>query len=378
VIEQINPMPDVFKVLIVDDSRLFRGEVAQVVQAVPGFVVVGSVFNGVKAVEFIQGHAVDLILLDQEMPEMNGLATLAAVMQHNAQAGTRTAVLMVSSHTTAAADVTIKALTGGAFDFVTKPSTAVDGPGAISRLKSDLVAKLKAFAHSRLPHLSAAMSHGSTPLLTPAPSATFDRPGTRHVVRAIVIGASTGGPRALGDVVPPLCGYFPGVPIFIVQHMPAGFTASLAQNLAKQSGRTCVEAKDNQLVELNTIYVAPGGQHLNLRRGGMGIMTGLPDLPPENGCRPAVDVLFRSSADCYGADLLAVILTGMGNDGTAGLVHVKRAGGHVIAQNQATSVVWGMPGSAVAAGVVDEVHPLGDIAVACDLYQRRLVMRNSR
>jgi two-component system, chemotaxis family, protein-glutamate methylesterase/glutaminase len=358
-------MPEALKVLIVDDSRLFRGTVAEIVSSVPGLTVAGSVFNGVKCVEFVRQFPVDLVLLDQEMPEMDGLSALSAIQKFNQENHARVAVLMVSSYTKVGAETTVKALTLGAFDFVSKPQ-ASDGVGSEARFRTDLIGKLKTFMLSRQPVVAVPMSTAAA-VVTPT-----DR---SRRVRAIVIGSSTGGPKALGEVMPGLSEFFPQVPIFIVQHMPVGFTASLAQTLAKQTNRPCVEAKENDPVDPRTIYIAPGGKHLNLRRGGLGIHTGLPDLPPENGCKPAADVLFRSSADCYGNELLAIILTGMGNDGTAGLGHVKRAGGHVIAQDQATSVVWGMPGSAVAAGVVDEVHPLSNIAVAADLYQRRLAMK---
>ncbi|MGH7179904.1 MAG: CheB methylesterase domain-containing protein, partial [Tepidisphaeraceae bacterium] len=181
--------------------------------------------------------------------------------------------------------------------------------------------------------------------------------------RAIVIGASTGGPRALCELLPELCKLVK-LPILIVQHMPAGFTKSLAESLARQTGRSAVEASDGMTLSSADIFVAPGGRHLVLRGPAASVSLALNEQPPENGCRPSADVLFRSAAAVLGGEVIAVILTGMGRDGTAGLGAIRRAGGHVIAQDQATSVVWGMPGSAVEAGVTDEVHPLDRIAHA--------------
>jgi two-component system chemotaxis response regulator CheB len=182
-------------------------------------------------------------------------------------------------------------------------------------------------------------------------------------VRAVVIGTSTGGPRALAALMPELCQKV-DVPILIVQHMPAGFTKQLAESLARQTGRNIVEATDGMKVQQAWGYIAPGGKHLLLRGPSAAPLTALNEQPPENGCRPSADVLFRSAASIFGADVLAIILTGMGQDGTAGLGAIRRAGGHVIAQDQDSSIVWGMPRSAVEKGVVDEVLPLDRIAAA--------------
>jgi two-component system chemotaxis response regulator CheB len=182
-------------------------------------------------------------------------------------------------------------------------------------------------------------------------------------MRAVVIGTSTGGPRALSALLPDLCTVVE-LPILIVQHMPPGFTKSLADSLARQTGRKVVEATEGMPLERATVYIAPGARHLLLRGSSVSPVIALNEQPPENGCRPSADVLFRSAASVLAGEVVAVILTGMGNDGTAGLSAIRRAGGHVIAQDEASSVVWGMPGSAVAAGVVDEVYPLDRIAVA--------------
>jgi two-component system chemotaxis response regulator CheB len=186
------------------------------------------------------------------------------------------------------------------------------------------------------------------------------RPGA---IRAIAIGASTGGPRALFELLPELSARV-AVPILIVQHMPPDFTRSLAESIARQTQRTVIEVTDGAALTSAQIFIAPGGRHLVVRGAPAGAIAGLSEAPPENGCRPSADVLFRSVAAVFGRDVLALILTGMGRDGTAGLQAVRRAGGYVIAQDEASSVVWGMPGSAVQAGVVDEVRPLREIAAA--------------
>jgi two-component system chemotaxis response regulator CheB len=179
----------------------------------------------------------------------------------------------------------------------------------------------------------------------------------------IVIGASTGGPRALSTLMPELCSLV-NLPILIVQHMPRGFTQSLADSLARETRKSVLEATDGSPIVADHVYIAPGGQHLVIRGSPTTAKTGLSDQPPENGCRPSADVLFRSAAGAFGSAVTAIILTGMGRDGTAGLGAVKRAGGFVFAQDEASSVVWGMPGSAVEAGVTNQVLPLPHLARA--------------
>jgi two-component system chemotaxis response regulator CheB len=182
-------------------------------------------------------------------------------------------------------------------------------------------------------------------------------------VKAILIAVSTGGPRALATLLPDLCAQVK-VPIFLVQHMREGFTSSLAGQLARKTSRQVREARDGEPVQDGHIYLGPGGKHLTLRCAAGQLLTGLTEQPPENHCRPSADVLFRTAAAALGGDVIALVLTGMGCDGTAGLAVLKRAGAYVIVQDEATSVVWGMPGSAVRAGLVDEILPLGEIASA--------------
>jgi two-component system chemotaxis response regulator CheB len=351
-------MSDPARVLIVDDSRIFRAALEEALAGQDGIKVAGSVFSGEKALEFIRATAPDLVTLDVEMPGLGGLEVLDAIQRFNLTRPNDppVGVIMVSAFTRRGADVTVRALQAGAFDFVTKPN----GPSAeanILALRQQLVPRIRCFLARRQ-------------RVAPAPVAVSPAPTTfsPRLVRAVLIAASTGGPQALGVLLPELCAAVQ-VPIFLVQHMPAEHTRSLAGLLARQTGRQVIEAADGALVAPRTVYVAPGGRHLLLRGGaGREVVTALNDLPPENGFRPSADVLFRSAASVLGAAAVAIVLTGMTcdrvGDGTAGLRPLKRAGAYVIAQDEATSVVWGMPGSVVAAGLADAVLPLGQIAAA--------------
>ena len=354
-------MSEPINVLIVDDSRLFRAALAEALHDQPDLAVVGSVFSGAKALEFIRSSPPHVVTLDVEMPGMDGLATLEQIQAFNAArpAAEAVGVIMVSAFTRRGADVTVKALEAGAFDFVTKP--AGPSPDAnLANLRDEVLPRIRAYARQRLRTLE-------PPLATPHPRVqrTVKVPKARRpaAIRAIAVGASTGGPRALATLLPDLCARV-AVPVLVVQHMPRDFTRSLAESLARRTDRSVVEAADGRPLTSAAVFIAPGGKHLVLRGPGGAPILGLSDAPPENGCRPSADVLFRSAAAVFGREILAVILTGMGRDGTAGLGAIRRAGGYVIAQDEATSVVWGMPGSAVEAGLADEVLPLPEIAHA--------------
>lgn len=354
-------MADPITVLIVDDSRLFRSALEESLSGQKDIAVAGSVFSGAKALEFIRNSPPNIVTLDVDMPGMDGLATLEQIQQFNAErrAGEVVGVIMVSAFTRRGADVTVKALQAGAFDFVTKPS----GPSPdinIAALRDELVSKIRACArrHGKLVPGAGAVARTTGPRVI-APRV----PHRPTAIRAVVLGASTGGPRALSTILPDLCERT-DVPILIVQHMPPDFTRSLAESLARQTRRTVVEAADGMPLQKGAVFVAPGGWHLLLRGSASSPVMGLTDQPPENGCRPSADVLFRSAAAVLRNEVVAVILTGMGCDGTAGLGAIRRAGGYIIAQDEATSVVWGMPGSAVEAGLADEVLPVEQIARA--------------
>jgi two-component system chemotaxis response regulator CheB len=359
-------MAEPIKVLIVDDSRLFRSALEEALSGLSDITVVGSVFSGAKAMEFIGQNPPDVVTLDVEMPGMDGLATLELIQRFSALRPTVPAigVVMVSAFTRRGADITVKALQAGAFDVVAKPSGA-SPDASLAMLRDEVLAKIRACALHR------AKPDGRVLIAPPsAPSVPIER---STPIRAIVIGASTGGPRALSALLPELCA-LTDLPILIVQHIPRGFTQSLADSLARETRRTVVEAVDNTPLRAGVVHIAPGGQHLLIRGPATAPKTGLNEHPPENGCRPSADVLFRSAASVFGGSAAAIILTGMGRDGTAGLGAIRRAGGYVVAQDQASSVVWGMPGSAYEAGATNEVLPLSQIARAV----AALVQRSKR
>jgi two-component system, chemotaxis family, protein-glutamate methylesterase/glutaminase len=346
-------MPETAKVLIVDDSRIFRALIEDALQGQEGITVAGSVFSGEKALEFIRATPPAVVTLDVEMPGMDGLQTLEEIQQFNAArtAGTEVGVIMVSAHTKRGADVTIKALQSGAFDFVTKPS----GPNHyenLNTLRQQLLTKIRMFLGRR----ARAVIPAPIPAMRPVPPAA-------RTVRAVAIAASTGGPRALEILLPELCGRIT-VPILVVQHLPSPFTQSLAENLSRRCSAQVLEAQNGDPLRPGIVYVAPGGKHLLIRQENGLPVAGINEQPPENRCRPSADVLFRSAAAVFGGEAVALVLTGMGCDGTAGLRALKRAGGYAIAQDEASSVVWGMPGSVVEAGLADEVLPLERIAAA--------------
>lgn len=361
-------MPPSARVLIVDDSRIFRAALQAALAAQDSIEVVGSVFSGQKALEFIQANPPDVVTLDVEMPGLDGLETLKAIQRFNAQRepGTEVGVIMVSAHTRRGAEVTMRALQNGAFDFVSKPTGAPPAEN-LHTLQQQLSAKIQLFMAGRSRKAAIASSRRAPPATRLVPNAAALSPqrlawARQHPARALVVAASTGGPKALESLLPDLRRHT-GLPILIVQHMPAGFTHSLAESLSRQSSGT-VEAQGEEQVVPGGIYIAPGGKHLLLRQVRGQLLTAINEQPPENGCRPSADVLFRSAAAALPGQLVAIVLTGMGRDGTAGLGAVKRAGGYVIAQDEASSVVWGMPGSAVEAGLADDVLPLGEIAAA--------------
>ncbi len=338
-------------VLIVDDSLIFRKAMEQALNRIPFVKVIGSAFNGIKALEFLREKGIpDIITLDVEMPSMDGIATLREIMKirREQSGGNRPEVIMVSTLTHSGASVTIDALQNGAFDFITKPE-GTDTAESQERLYELLKEKIFSIINKEK-----APGEHSPLLKTPARYgiSSFD---------AVLIGVSTGGPRALADLLPALS-EATDLPAVIVQHMPPSFTLGLADNLNKRVIRgTVKEAKEQDRLLKNHYYIAQGGRHLIFREDAAGPYLAYNDSPPENGSRPSVDVLFRSAAGILRSHAIALILTGMGSDGVQGLKALKRAGSYVIAQDEQSSVVWGMPGSAVQAETVDEILPLMDI-----------------
>lgn len=315
-----------------------------------GVEVVGVAENGAVALERIAETRPDIIILDIEMPTMDGLGVLRA-MRHMKLT---TPVLVFSSLTQRGALVTIEVLAGGASDYVTKPSGIV-GLAEVARDLSDVLLE-KIYA----------LAGGRTAPRVPAPLTVreSERPIARGPVEAVAIGVSTGGPQALSDLLPELPETF-GAPILVVQHMPKMFTEQLARTLDYRSKVTVSEALDNGTVLPGHVYIAPGGRHMRVRRDHTGrVRVALSDEAPVRSCRPSVDLLFESFATTYGARGLGVILTGMGSDGLEGARAIHRSGGDMFAQDERSSVVWGMPGEVVRAGLASKVVPLRELAEA--------------
>ena len=351
IIAKTNAARQAIRVLVVDDARLFRAAISQALSGETDLKIVGTVASGEEALAAIAQDPPDVVTLDVEMPGMGGLATLQGIMAANAQRPDRPiGVVMVSGHTQAGAEATLKALAGGAFDFIAKPVGGTPDE-AMRMLKSQLPLRIRCCALAR-----GGVRRATARPAAPPPPIAQARPSTGRV-EAIVIAVSTGGPKALLQMLPTLTAKTEK-PIIIVQHMPASFTGPFAEQLGKATGWPSAEAVHGQVITPHRLYIAPGGHHLSVRREGTHVMLVLTDTPPECGVRPAADVLFRSIPPVWGGDVVAVVMTGMGVDGTAGLRPLRRAGAQVVAQDEATSVVWGMPGSAVSGGLVDTVVPL--------------------
>jgi two-component system chemotaxis response regulator CheB len=338
----------VISVLVVDDSALVRRVVTDALAEDPEITVVGTASNGRLALAKIEQLAPDLVTLDIEMPEMDGLATLRALRRTRP----KLPVIMFSTLTEVGAAATLNALALGASDYVTKPSNTGSFAASRRSVQDQLIPRIHALC--KKPVLPVVPSR-------PVPAATAPaRPRTERV-DLVAVGCSTGGPDALTKVMAGLPADFP-VPVVVVQHMPAVFTRMFAQRLDRAVPMRVVEAADGMPLEAGCVYIAPGDEHLEVVRRGAGVRTRLQHGPAENFCRPAVDVLFRSVAVAYGGAVLAVVLTGMGHDGQRGCELLRAAGAHIVAQDQATSVVWGMPGSVVGAGLADSVLPLERVA----------------
>jgi two-component system, chemotaxis family, protein-glutamate methylesterase/glutaminase len=333
-------------VLVVDDSVVVRRLIVDALGTVPGIRIVGTASNGRLALSKIDQLRPDLVTLDIEMPEMDGLTALRELRKGHP----RLPVIMFSTLTEAGATATLDALAAGASDYVTKPTHMSSLSAAQTMVREQLVPRIKALAGGPVHRTPTRVA----PPLSTAPRASGP-------VSALVIGASTGGPDALAKVIGALPGNLP-VPVLVVQHMPPVFTTMVAERLNRLSSVSVVEAHDGMPVTAGRVYIAPGDHHLQIAQRGPNLVTKLYDGPPENSCRPAVDVLFRSAARAYGGATLAAILTGMGQDGKRGAEELHAAGAEIVAQDEASSVVWGMPGAVVTARLAHAVLPLGDIA----------------
>jgi two-component system chemotaxis response regulator CheB len=336
------------RVLVVDDSVVFRSQIKTALDGVPGIEVVGTANNGKIALQKLAQSSVDLITLDIEMPEMGGIETIREIKK----AKFPVKIIVFSSHTRRGSESALEALASGAHDFVSKPAgDDINFETAAKRIRDELLPKVQQFASMQ----SGPLLNITQPRATPAGYLRRDLDTFRPEV--IVIGSSTGGPPALEKVLS-IVGKVARLPILIAQHMPPVFTASLAKRLSEATGIAASEATHGEPIVGNHIYVAPGNFHMSVAQQGGRTCAQLDQNPPRNSVRPAVDVLFESAAKCWGPKVLSVVLTGMGEDGLVGARAVKEKMGGVLIQNQASCVVFGMPGAISAAGFFDEAAPL--------------------
>jgi len=347
---------DAIRVLIVDDSAVIRGALGRIIDAEADMLVVTTAPNGKVALDALKHTKIDVVLLDVEMPEMDGLTALPLILAQYPD----TRVIMASSLTQRGAEVTMHALAMGASDYIAKPA-AKSGSATLVAISIEIGSKVRAIGRSArgLRRLPSTVGRPSMPVHTELLAArSGDAP-----TRILAIASSTGGPNALSDVLSALPKDFP-LPILITQHMPAVFTGLLASRLERDTGRHCMEAKDGEMIRPNCTYVAPGDYHMIVQTNEGFPYVRLTQTPPENYCRPSADTMFRSIASIYGASTLAVVLTGMGEDGLRGCRDVHQRGGRILVQDEATSVVWGMPGAVANAGIASSILPLPRIGAA--------------
>jgi len=372
------------RAMVVDDSAIVRGLISRILESDSDIKVISSVGDGLMALNAIKRHDVDVVVLDIEMPRMDGLTALPKLIE--ARPGVK--VIMASTLTRRNAEISMKAMELGASDYIPKP-TSTGGIHSGDEFKRELIDKVRA-----LVNLPAASSSGGTAPTAATGTSVPRRPAVQRTVRTaptvpakststnlrpagtarpnvIAIGSSTGGPQALQRVLGNLSASIT-LPILITQHMPATFTTILAEHISRASGRPCKEAEDGDVVRTGEIYVAPGDFHMGLEQSGTDVIIRLNQDPPENFCRPSADVMLRAVLDVYGSNVLVVILTGMGQDGLVGSSAIADAGGTVIAQDEESSVVWGMPGAVATRGICSAVLPLTGIAAHMENIVRRV------
>jgi two-component system chemotaxis response regulator CheB len=349
------------RVMVVDDSAVARGFLRRWLEVEPTIEIVASLRTGREAVDYLDRTNPDVVVLDVQMPDMDGITALPLLLKKKPGL----AVIMASTLTRRNAEITLRALSLGALDCFQKP----DAQGVITseNYRHALVAKIRELgARARLtpepgrilpPHMGRVAAE-------PAAHMIALRPPSAAMPRVLAIGASTGGPQALTEVCSKLGPVIDGAPVLITQHMPPTFTTILAEHLARATGRVVREAVDGEPIRAGRIYLAPGHRHLRVARSNGQPVAVLDDSAPVHFCKPAVDVMFSSVAEIFGATVLGLVLTGMGTDGTQGGADIVAAGGGIIAQDEATSTVWGMPGAVARAGLCCQVLPLPDIGPA--------------
>ncbi len=359
------------RVRVVDDAAVVRSLLTRWIDAEPDMKIVASLRTGREAIAHIEGDETDVVLLDVDMPELDGISALPLLLQKQRDL----VVIMVSTLTRRSAEISLRALDLGAADYVPKPEAARSSGESSFSFRRELIEKVRTlgrhrwsrrhFAQERPARSSPRSEPLPGPQATVAPEETHGfplRPFALTPPRALLIGSSTGGPQALTCLIEKLPAAIDRAPVLITQHMPPTFTTVLAEHLSRAGGRGAHEAEHGEPVLAGGIYVAPGGRHMRVVRGGDGVRIEIGDDAPINFCKPSVDALFSSAADVWGASSLAVVLTGMGSDGSHGAAAIAAAGGSVIAQDEATSVVWGMPRAVAQAGLCSAVLPLDQIA----------------
>jgi two-component system, chemotaxis family, protein-glutamate methylesterase/glutaminase len=362
--------PAPIRVLVVDDSHVIRGLLTRSLDSDPGIKVVASASNGKAAIDEVTKTEIDVVVLDIEMPVMDGMTALPQLLA--ARPGMQ--VIMASTLTLKGASISMKALSKGAADYVPKPSSTGEINSA-EDFKRELIAKVKSWGAVARRRRGSAARPGVEPASAlarrfPAGPVKLREAPALFRPDCIAIGSSTGGPQALFKVFQTM-GKVTNLPVFLTQHMPATFTTILAEHLGQASGMPAAEAKDGEPVMAGRIYVAPGDFHMTVQADAGRKVLRLDKNPPENFCRPAVDPMLRSLARAYNGKVLTVILTGMGQDGLKGGHEISAAGGVIAAQDEGTSVVWGMPGAVAHAGLCSAVLPLSDIGP----YVRKAISR---
>ena len=355
------------RVMIVDDAVVVRGLFGRWVEAEPDLEVVASLRTGREAVNQVERADPDVVVLDVDMPELDGIAALPLLLEKKRDL----VVIMASTLTRRNAEISLKALSLGATDYIPKPASNREVTGSPS-FRRDLIEKIRQLGlrskRLRLGNLRARTAGAEAPaalppkLRAPAAQPVALRPLPATAPRVLVIGSSTGGPQALNAIVTQIGSVLDRAPVLITQHMPPTFTTILAEHLARLTKRPAREAVEGEEVNAGTIYLAPGGRHMSVvRRDGIAVIA-LNDGPLVNFCKPAVDPLFSSAAEVWGPKVLGLVLTGMGSDGLRGAQAIAAAGGSILAQDEPTSVVWGMPGQVAHAGLCSAVLPLDEIA----------------
>jgi two-component system chemotaxis response regulator CheB len=355
-----------FRILVIDDSLVIRKVLSQTLGEDADLEVAGTASDGKIGLAKIAQLKPDLITLDVEMPVMSGMEALVQVRKLYPDLP----VIMFSTLTERGAAATLDALSLGASDYVMKPSNTGSMAGAIERIHEDLIPKIKSLCGKKV-QKPATLSVAPPPILISRPRPA---PRVRKPIHIVAIGTSTGGPNALAEVLPRIPKDFP-VPIVAVQHMPPVFTKMLADRLASRSAIPIEEGVPDATLAPGRAWLAPGNFHMAVKRAGASYRLALNQEPAENSCRPAVDVLFRSVASVFGPNTLAVVMTGMGSDGLLGAQKISNCGGQIIVQDEASSVVWGMPGAIYHSGIADAAYPLAQIAG--EITRRVFESRNS-